>query len=837
MATKKTAPKAAKNAAAKRAPKRVPTTKDASAKKPAHALAGAKRPRVILLDSHAIMHRAYHALPEFTSDSGEPTGALYGLVSMLVKMVHDLSPEYIIAAYDLPGGTHRHEVYEEYKGTRGPLDDALARQLNRAPEVYEAFGIPAIGVKGFEADDILGTLAHRLRDTTEADVIIATGDHDTLQLVDDSRVRVYTLRKGLADTVLYDADAVRERYGFGPEHIADYKGLAGDPSDNIKGVKGIGQKSATELIAAFGGIEDIYRVLEAHPERFAEAGIKPRVQSLLIEGKDDAIFSKMLATIRTDAPVVYELPKETWRESFDVSRALTLCDDLGFRSLGGRVRSLTPGIAFDREQDAADADAASADDPRELAEAKVMLWLLHSDMTNPDREDVLRATKTKTLGEAHAALLQSLRATGRLARVYEEIEKPLIPIVLSMHELGIVVDSAYLGRLSSRYHAELETIVSRIYELAGHEFNLNSPRQLGTVLFDELGLGQGGAKKKTATGQRSTREDELAKLAGEHEIIGKILEYRELQKLLSTYIDNLPSMVAADGRLHARFLQEGTTTGRMASADPNLQNIPTKPGYGKPIRDAFRASEGYQLVAIDYSQIELRIAAGLSGDERLIEVFREGGDIHRSVASRVFGVPPENVDAEMRRRAKVINFGILYGMGVNALRANLGDAVSRADAAAYLAGYFANYAGLAAYIERVKADAARLGYTETLFGRRRSFAGFDSPLPYVRAAAERMAVNAPIQGTQADIIKLAMVRADRALAEEGASLDARLLLQVHDELVYEIMDARVHELAKLIRGIMESVAPEDGLSGVPIIAEVSAGKTWGSLSRIERKDL
>lgn len=792
--------------------------------------------RMVLLDSHAIMHRAYHALPEFTSDTGEPTGALFGLVSMLIKIIKELKPDYIVAAYDLPDPTHRHDVYEDYKGTRAKTDDALVSQLKRASDIYDAFGIPSIGIAGFEADDILGTLAHRLRDTTDVDVVIATGDHDTLQLVDDKRVRVYTLRKGLSDTILYDTEGVKERYGFGPEHIADYKGLRGDPSDNIKGIKGIGEKSATELILAFGSIEHMYDVLEKHPEKFTEAGIKPRIVKLLQDGKDDAVFSKMLANIKTDVPIEYELPKETWGQSFSVDRALTLCDSLGFRSLVPRVRTLngegdTAPVAVTEEVPVIN------DDREELEEAKVALWLLHSDTTNPDRDDVLRFTKAKDIHDAHGLLIKELRETGRLFEVFETIEKPLIPVAERMHELGVAVDVGHLQTLSKRYHKELDGIIARIYGYAGHEFNINSPKQLGEVLFDELALNAGAKTKTTATGQRSTREEELEKLRDVHPIVGTILEYRELQKLLSTYIDSLPNMVGGDGRIHARFLQAGTTTGRMASNDPNLQNIPTKPGYGKPIRDAFIASDGYSLVAIDYSQIELRIAAALSGDEKLIEVFASGGDIHTSVASNVFGVPPEMVDSEMRRRAKVINFGILYGMGVNALRANLGDGITRADASKYLADYFKSYDGLAEYIERVKANAARVGYTETLFGRRRSFAGFDSAIPYVRAAAERMAVNAPIQGTQADIIKIAMVRIDAYLKETGASDDARLLLQVHDELVYEIKIERVRELGKKIRDIMESILTPEQMAGVPIVAEVNTGKTWGSLERIPRKEL
>jgi DNA polymerase-1 len=800
-----------------------------------------ERKRMVLLDSHAIMHRAYHALPEFTSDKGEPTGALFGLASMLIKIIKELKPDYIVAAYDLPDATHRHDVYEDYKGTRSKTDDALIAQLNRASDVYDAFGIPSIGIKGYEADDILGTLAHRLRDTTDIDVVIATGDHDTLQLVDEGRVQVYTLKKGLSDTILYDTNAVIERYGFGPEHIADYKGLRGDPSDNIKGIKGIGEKSATELIRAFGSIEDIYKTLEKHPERFAEMGIKPRIVKLLEEGKDDAVFSKMLATITCDAPVVYELPAETWGASFSIDRALALADTLGFRSLIPRIRSLAGGsVAFSPSADLSAEEAVpdeSADDPHELAEAKAALWLLHSDTSNPDRDDVLRFTKASDIHEAHEMLLKELRETGRLYEVFETIEKPLIHVAEKMHAEGIAVDVPHLAELSKKYHAELDSIIARIYQHAGHEFNINSPKQLGAILFDELALGAGAKAKTTTTGQRSTREEELEKLRDAHPIVGAILEYRELQKLLSTYIDSLPAMVGADGRIHARFIPAGTTTGRMASIDPNLQNIPTKPGYGKPIRDAFTASPGFALVAIDYSQIELRIAAALSGDRKLIEVFASGGDIHTSVASNVFGVAPEHVDSEMRRRAKVINFGILYGMGANALRANLGDGISRADASKYLSEYFKSYSGLAEYIESVKANAARTGYTETLFGRRRSFAGFDSPIPYVRAAAERMAVNAPIQGTQADIIKIAMVKADAYLDSIHASDDAHLLLQVHDELVYEIKEARVHELAKAIRDIMESVIDPKELNGIPIIAEVATGKTWGSLTRIPRADL
>jgi DNA polymerase-1 len=402
-----------------------------------------------------------------------------------------------------------------------------------------------------------------------------------------------------------------------------------------------------------------------------------------------------------------------------------------------------------------------------------------------------------------------------------------------MNEAGIRLDTVYLASLAREYSEELARIAARIFGHAGHEFNINSPKQLGTVLYDELKITL-ERQKKTSTGARTTREEELAKMADMHPIIADILAYRELQKLLSTYIEKMSGIVGKDGRLHTEFQQAGTTTGRMSCQNPNLQNIPIKSEYGRRIRNAFVADEGYKLVAIDYSQIELRIAAGLSGDKKLIEIFKRGEDVHTATAAQVFAVPPEMVDGEMRRRAKVINFGILYGMGVGALRGNLGQDVTREEAAQFLAEYFKNFAGVARYIENTKAEAARLGYTETLYGRRRYFAGFKSPLPNLRAQAERMAINAPIQGTQADIIKRAMVEADERIEKEGWRERVKLLLQVHDELVYEIADADAETVGGELRLTMESVVDPKLIGGVPIIAELSIGQNWGETKRIPR---
>lgn len=787
------------------------------------------RKRIVLLDTHAIIHRAYHALPEFTGPTGQPTGALYGLVAMLLKIITDLKPDYIAACYDLAGPTIRHEAFAEYKGTRAKTEDALALQLDESQKVFEAFGIPMYSRAGFEADDLLGTIAHELAAHQDVDVIIASGDMDTLQLVDDARVRVYTLKKGINDTILYDEKAVVERFGFTPAQIPDYKGLRGDPSDNIKGVPGIGDKTATELITHFGTIEQLYAVLKKGDEALLEKGIKPRIIGLLRDHEEEARFSKSLAVIRTDAPIAFALPSVPWYEQLEMARALALCDLFGFRTLRERVKTViakVTGLESSDEVEGGEAPEVEIDATL-FAEASVLLWLISSDFTKPTLDDILAFTKQKTLEAAHRELEKEVEKLGRVHEVYTMIERPLIPVLARMYERGVLIDAKVLSTLKTAYAKDLVLIEKRIYAHAGREFNVSSPKQLGEVLFDELRIIP-EKQKKTAGGQRSTRESELEKIRDAHPIVSDVLEYRELKKLLSTYIENLPPLLGEDGRLHAEFLATGTTTGRLASQNPNLQNIPLHSKRGQAIRHAFVASPGFTLVAFDYSQIELRIAAILSGDEKFCEIFRSGRDVHREVAAQVFGVEPADVDGEMRRRAKVINFGILYGMGVNALRVQLGS--TTAEAHQFLDHYFATFRTLAEYLESVKGFARKHGYTETLFGRRRQFPEMKSSLPYVRAQAERMAINAPIQGTEGDVIKLAMVRVDEMLAEVGALDDARLLLSVHDELVYEIQTERLEEIAPRIQEIMEAVIPTSELRGVPLTAVRKTGPDWGSLT-------
>jgi DNA polymerase I len=789
--------------------------------------------RIVLLDTHAIIHRAYHALPDFTGPTGAPTGALYGLVSMLLKIISDLKPDYIAACYDLPKPTIRHEAYDGYKATRMKTDDALSQQISESHKVFDAFSIPMYSREGYEADDLLGTIAGGIKDST--DVIIASGDMDTLQLVDDDRVRVYTLKKGINDTILYDEKKVIERFGFVPTLIPDFKGLRGDPSDNIKGVPGIGEKTATELITNFGSIEQIYTALKKKnsEEAFLKKGIKARMIALLKEHEEDARFSKSLATIRLDAPIAFTLSERVWKENVDVQKMLAMCDEFGFRTLRERARSVlskSSGLASAGAESpdfvAASEPAPEKIDPERMREAQVMLWLISSEFTNPSLDDILAFTRQRTLNDAYSELERKIQEMGRVKDVYEKIEKPLIPIVKKMSERGVSIDKKILAELSEKYHKELEEIEKSIYKLSGREFNVSSPKQLGEILFDELKIIPERVKK-TAGGQRSTRESELEKMQGMHPIISEILEYRELRKLLTTYIDNLPPMLDAENRLHAEFLQTGAVTGRMASQNPGLQNIPHRSDRGKAIRNAFVASSGFKLLSLDYSQIELRIAAILSGDEKLCEIFKDGRDVHTEVAVQVFNVEPENVDAEMRRKAKIINFGILYGMGVNALRQQLGS--TTAEAHKYLEDYFSTFKILSEYLESTKGFARKHGYTETLFGRRRQFPEMKSSLPYVRAQAERMAINAPIQGTSADIIKLAMVRVDEIVEKEKAGERAYLLLQVHDELVYEIHDNLVSEMSIKIKEIMESVLSVEETGGVPISVTMKSGKDWGNM--------
>ncbi len=785
-------------------------------------------PTLVLLDSHAILHRAYHALPDFSSPSGEPTGALYGVVTMLLRIIEEFKPEYIAACYDLPEPTYRHEAFDGYKAGRSKTDESLVKQIIRSRDIFNVFGIPIFERPGFEADDLLGTIAHLTASDKNLRVVIASGDMDTLQCVDKKRVQVFTLKKGIKDTIIYDEETVKDRYGFPPKLVPDYKGLRGDTSDNIPGIVGIGEKTATTLIGEFGSLEKIYKKLEKDEAAFLAAGIKPRIINLLKEGKEEAEFSKMLATIRIDALDSFDVSKTQWKAQANTDEIIKLFTELGFRTVTDRVKKLFDITLVDDEalaKDVSDLD---------LQKASILLWILESERTNAGYNDIIEYGRSflnvTTWEQTVTALEEKVKANG-LWHIFTDIELPLIEVVAEMKQQGITLDINYLKTLSVQFHEELTELEQKIYKQAGVEFNLNSPKQLGEVLFDTLGLKPKNAKK-TAGGQRSTKESELEKLQDEHPIIVEILRYRELQKLVSTYVDNLPSMIGEDGKLHSTLLQTGTTTGRMSSRDPNLQNIPARSKEGRAIRKAFVADAGFTLVAIDYSQIELRIAAILSDDVNLIDIFKRGEDIHAGVAARVFGVKAEEVTANMRREAKVINFGILYGMGVNALRQNLGGDTTRQAAQEFLNAYFQTFLRLAEYLEETKSFARQHGYTETIFGRRRYFAGITSSVPFIRAQAERMAINAPIQGSQADIIRIAMVKIFAYIKTKQLKYGVKMLLQVHDELVFEIKNEKLAEVVPQLLEIMTSVLTTEQTKGVPIEAEIKIGNNWEEMQNV-----
>ncbi|NCU28672.1 MAG: hypothetical protein EOM85_03330 [Candidatus Moranbacteria bacterium] len=794
--------------------------------------------KVVLLDSHAIIHRAYHALPEFNNSQGEPTGALYGLATMLFKIITEIKPDYIFACFDLPKKTFRHEAYDAYKKGRAKKDDALIIQLSRARDLFQALSIPIYECEGFEADDLLGTIVEQLKGKKDQyEIVIASGDMDTLQLVQKDFVYVYTLKKGINDTILYDEKKVFERFNFSPNSLPDYKGLRGDPSDNIIGIKGIGEKTASTLIGKYKTVENIYKTIKKNEGEIKSLGITDRVIKLLKDGEEEALFSKTLATIRLDAPIKLTIPKKEWREEVDKEKVASLFRELEFRSLQGRFLKLFE----DKEEESKEEEKIIKDENREdIEKAKIAFWLLNSERTNPDIDEVIHYNGSRDFDEALSKLESDIDKEG-LTYVYKKIEVPIIPIIKEMEDNGILVDKEYFKKLSDEYHKDLREIEKKIYELSGQEFNINSPKQISEILFIKLGLSKKGIKK-SAGGAISTRESELEKLTDLHPVVSEILKYRELQKLVSTYIDTIPALVGEDGRLHANFIQTGTTTGRFASNNPNLQNIPTRSERGRNIRNAFIAKPGSKLVSFDYSQIELRIAALMSQDLYFIESFRKGKDIHQAVAMKVFKVNEAGLTKEMRRRAKIINFGILYGMGVNALRDNLSTEdeatgkkvdVGRQEAQNFYDNYFQEFPQIAAYLESIKNFAKKYGYTKTLFGRKRYFPGIKSPIPFIRAMAERMAINAPIQGTAtADIVKIGMKKSEDALSEALLKDKVKIVLQIHDELIYEVEEKYEEESIQIIKEALENAIPDEFIGdyeSVPLVVSVASGKTWGDL--------
>lgn len=781
-----------------------------------------KRKKLVLLDAHAIIHRAYHGMPDFTTRAGVPTGAIYGFASMVLRIIDDFKPDYVVACYDLPKPTFRHEVFDGYKGTRSKTDEALKMQFPVTRELCDIFAIPVYDAAGFEADDLLGTISEQLKDQ-DIDIIIASGDMDTLQLVDKKRVQVFTLKRG-NDTVLYDERAVVDRFGFSPKSIIDYKAFCGDSSDNIPGIRGIGDKAATRAISAFATIEKTYEALEKDEQLLIDTGLTKRMVNLIREGRDDAEFSKILATIRLDAPIDFILPEQNWKDEIDVIAAEEVFEKYELRTLGRRLHE---ALGIKKDLEPAIEREPEIISEQELALTAIALCLVDSDYAGANKEKVLEYASAESFDSASVHIFGELKKDPENLSLYNNIEKKLYPIVQGMQANGIKVDSDFFSNLSLKYHAELKKLEKQIYDLAGEEFNIKSPKQLSYILFDLMDLPTKGIKK-SKTGAYSTNIATLEKLKDDFEIIQLIIEYRELQKLLSTYVDVIPGMVSSDGRLHAEFLQYGTATGRFSSQNPNMQNIPTRTDLGRKIREGFVAEESKVLMSFDYSQIELRILALLSGDESLVQIFKDGRDIHSAVAAQIGGVEEFDVDREMRRKAKIVNFGILYGMGINSLRKEM--ETDREEAQMFYNGFFENFPKAAAFLEESKEYAREHGYTKTLFGRRRQFKKINAKLPFIRAMAERMALNAPIQGTAADIIKLAMVHAQEQVLVDFPQV--KLVLQIHDEVVYEVPESQQKEFEKRILLVMKNILQDSYLNisaEVPLLVHSSSGKHWGEL--------
>jgi DNA polymerase I len=905
-----------------------------------------KKPTLVLVDGSAVFHRGYHAIPPLSNKDGVPTNATYGYTTILLKVISDLKPTYMVVAWDMKGPTFRHEMYPEYKGTRAKQPDDLYEQMPWARKVTESLGIPWIELERYEADDIIGTMA---KQSGDLETIIVTGDKDEFQLINDT-TRVYTMQRGFTDTIIYDEAKMQERYGLTPTQFLEAKALMGDSSDNIPGVPGVGEKTAMGLITSYDSLDGVYDNIDKIPGKLGER---------LRENKELAYKSLDLSRIALDVPVTLDLKAATLGQ-YDRPAIHDLFRELGFKALLSRlpqemvettpslfdlgevapkdrahlktvkyscvdsepllielVKALSAAEVFAVDTETTGVDVLTASlvglsfcleaseayyipvghqqgtqletsvvlealgpvltnagigkvghnikfDYQVLHRAGVTLqgiaWdtMIGAFLLNPTGRsqslddlayselgiDMIPITEligsgksqatfdTVTVDQATTYAAEDADVTWRIYRrqlaemqsgdahsvmqLAAMTEWPLISVLARMELAGIALDSKFLHEFNKTISGQILKLEDRLYESAGQRFNIASPAQLADILYVKLALPTVNIKKgKTGL---STAADQLEKMRGAHPIIELILEYRELIKLKNTYVDTLPELVAADGRVHTSYSQTIAATGRLSSNSPNLQNIPVRTELGREIRKAFVAPAGRVLVGADYSQIELRVAAALSKDPAMIQTFVDGIDLHQQTAAELYGVPLDEVTKDQRYNAKTINFGVLYGMSAHGLSVATG--MPRADAAGFIERYFEVRPVLAGYIESTKAFAREHEYTETLFGRRRPCPEINSNNHILANAAERMAVNVPIQGTAADILKLAMI----ALVPR---LDAgtQLLLQIHDELIIETDESQGEAVATLVRVVMSGVYD----LGVPLAVDTAIGCNWGEI--------
>ena len=759
--------------------------------------------KFLIIDGNALAHRAYHALPPLRTKKGELVNVVYGFLLVLLKALKDIQPSHIAATFDVKGPTFRHEQFKQYKAKRIKAPDELYQQLDGVKEMLRVLEIPIYEKQGFEADDIIGTLvkqAARKQAHPKMETVILTGDLDCLQLV-SQQTKVYTMRKGIKDTVLYGPKEVTEKYeGLTPEQMVDFRGLRGDPSDNIPGVTGIGEKTAIELLKEFGSLDNLYQEIKEESQKAQK--IKPAVLQKLKDYKEQALLSRDLAQINKQAPVELNLKERQWGQYQPqvVKKALERFE----------FYSLVPKFLFSSQETAGLVVKNKKSAPAGAGQLSLGLALSSKAKDTEDTAEFLEEIKR-------------LKNEGLLSDKVARLEKDLAPVVKQMEQWGVLVNKKALIDLSQDTAEQLKVLEKKIYQKAGQEFNINSPSQVSEILFDKLGISALGVKK-TPGGAISTRESELLKLKNSHKVVGLILEHRELFKLKSGFVDALPKMInPADGRIHPRFHQMGTETGRMSCSEPNLQNIPIKGPLGKKMRQCFVAEKGFQLLSADYSHVELRVAAWLSGDKKMKEFLQEGLDIHTLTASQIFNLKPQQVSKEKRDFAKTLNYGIFYGMGASSLAERTG--VARAQAKDFIEKYFETFTGLAQYINKAKEAARENGWAQTYFGRKRVLTEMSSQDPRLKAQAERMAVNMGPQGTAADLMKMAMVE----ISKEGLlDSDCRLILQIHDELLFEIKTEKLASLAKKIHHLMENV----GQPQVFLAVEALAGPSWGQMQVI-----
>ena len=838
--------------------------------------------KLLILDGNSVINRAYFGVRPLTNREGLYTHAIYGFLNILEKLEKEEQPDAVCVAFDLHGPTFRHLKYDGYKATRHGMPEELRMQMPVMKDVLRAMNIPIYECQGWEADDVIGTVG-RICSNNGWECVIATGDRDSLQLIDENvHVKLVISKPGQTTATLYTEEKFREEYGFEPKKMVDLKALMGDSSDNIPGVAGVGPKTATELLMKFGSLDGVY-------ENLSDASIRPKLREKLEENKDNAYLSYDLATIRPEAPIDFE-PKDAIVQPYNKPELYALFQRLEFVKLIDKYGLRSAAVEAPRKVDAPVALPRCEELPAEKLPCAVYLaedgtlgiaWekgvyvmtpmevqmacdcllgrfdcICHDMKTTMHRLDELglcygefsfdtalaaydlnpsasdypisklatnflgtnvddgdAAACAEALWQLKSVLWEELGKQG-MQELYTTIELPLCSVLYRMEREGVAIDRQQLEQFDQMLAQRIDACEKVIFGYSEEVFNINSTKQLGELLFEKLGL---PPVKKTKTGY-STNAEVLEKLKDKHPIIPAIMDYRMLTKLKSTYAEGLMKVIGEDGRIHTTFQNLVTATGRLSSTEPNLQNIPVRTDLGAEIRKMFVPKDGYVLVDADYSQIELRVLAHISDDAVMQKAFIEGQDIHTVTAAQVFGVAPEAVTSLQRRHAKAVNFGIVYGISEFSLSEDIG--VSRWEARDYIDNYLANYSGVRQYMKQVVADARESGFTQTMFGRKRYIPELSASNFMVRQGAERMALNTPIQGTAADLIKLAMIRVDAALAKEYPQ--AKLLLQVHDELIVECPEEIAPEVAKLVSREMEGIAALK----VPLTAEAKIGKSW-----------